>query len=683
MQQKRFLIWFAAALVFAVSRDAHGITALQVDTFQDGTTENWSGGASPSNISDGGPIGAGDAYLKISSGTFGGRNHLLTYNQMQWTGNYKAAGVAGIEMDLKNFGDASLPIRITIRESPGGQATPGYSSTNAFMLPADGQWHTAQFFLTAADLTAVNPFSQPLAPLSTVLADVEDIRLMSAAQPAIIGDSINAQIGIDNITALPTPPVAWTGASGTSWADPGNWTGSVPGATGSTTNADTATFNQNAAHSPLVIDSGRNLKTIAFDGASVNSLTIGATGGPALLLTAAGKVQTTSTVVNAQRVNAPLVLEGDFQLASGANLSTATLSLGGGITPGPTSGVTTLTLAGSNIGGNTISGIMADNGSGLLAVSVSGTSKWILSNTNSYSGGTTVKSGTLTTSAAGALGSGSLEINATTGVNSTLNLGSNQSVSNLSSTATSGTVTINVAPGATLVSNGPLTTSGSLNVTGGGTIQVDGAPTLAASSILAVGGGTLRFNVSSGNATIGAGATATVATGATLELAGPVSALSSSLNRVNIVNDNAAGSGLLVSGAGEVAGAIDGAGNTLVEAAGGLTADHIIQNALSIVGSAVSPATVTIRPSDASGNPSVLQGGELIDATATGAPDSTRGAFPLAEIGPESFGGDPTSAPRALESVQAVAEPSSIVVLLLGVACFGVAARLARARSSV
>ena len=69
----------------------------------------------------------------------------------------------------------------------------------------------------------------------------------------------------------------WTGTSSTTWADNGNWSGPVPGATTVTTNTDTAIFNQNAPHSPLTIDAGRNVKNITFDTASVNSLTIGTT----------------------------------------------------------------------------------------------------------------------------------------------------------------------------------------------------------------------------------------------------------------------------------------------------------------------------------------------------------------------------------------------------------------------
>jgi hypothetical protein len=116
--------------------------------------------------------------------------------------------------------------------------------------------------LTAADMTAVNPFGGALDPFSVVLANVADFRLLSAAAPAIIGDPIDGQFGVDEITALPPPLNIWTGASNTSWADSGNWTGGVPGAINGATNTDTATFNTSAANSPLV--SFAHLRLTAF-----------------------------------------------------------------------------------------------------------------------------------------------------------------------------------------------------------------------------------------------------------------------------------------------------------------------------------------------------------------------------------------------------------------------------------
>ena len=192
-----------------------------------------------------------------------------------------------------------------------------------------------------------------------------------------------------------TGPSAWTGASDTTWAGTGNWTGTVPGSTSGTTNTDTALFNQSAAHSPLTIDSGRNVQNITFDTSAVGSLTLGTTNGFSLLLTGGGTVQTTSSVASSELVNAPLVLEGDYTFTSGAASNSATLSFGGFIKPGPTSGTTALTLNGSNTGANTISGILTDNGSGKLAIVKNDGGTWILSAANSYSGGTNVNNGTL------------------------------------------------------------------------------------------------------------------------------------------------------------------------------------------------------------------------------------------------------------------------------------------------
>ena len=77
-------------------------------------------------------------------------------------------------------------------------------------------------------------------------------------------------------------------------------------------------------------------------------------------------------------------------------------------------------------------------------------------------------------------------------------------------------------------------------------------------------------------------------------------------NRTQILNNSAA-PGIIVSGTHQVVGGIDGVGSVQVNAGSDLTADHIIQSALVIGGSAGTPALVTIVASGASGNP--LTGG--------------------------------------------------------------------------
>jgi autotransporter-associated beta strand protein len=579
-------IWLALVTFVAFPAVGECVVLNQTDLFQ-GSLDGWTDGHAGNNVAlvaTGGPNGANDSYLQVSSGTFGLEPKLITFNQMQWTGNYVAAGVASVSMSLKNFGGTTIPIRIAIRDGIGGQTVGGYSSTNAFSLPADGQWHTAQFLLDAADLT---PVGTGLPPLATELTAVQDFRLLSAAQPAIIGDTISARIGVDDITALPPPPMVWTGATSTSWNVAGNWSGGIPGATTGTTNANTATFNRSATNSPTTIDAGRNLENITFDTASVSALTVGSTAGNALLLTSAGTIQTTSTVANAETVNAPLVLEGGYTFTSGATSATATLTIGGGITPGPTSSTTTLTLTGSNTGNNTIKGVLADHTTGLLAVAKSGSGTWILSGANTYSGGTTVNAGIL---------------------------------------------------------------------------EFDTAPTLVNNTTLQANGGTLRFKVTTGSPTVGTGVTATVASGATLELAGSVAALAAGANRVAITNNSTTPAGLLVSGTGQVVGNIGGTGNTQVNAGSSVTANHIIQNALVIGGTSTSHGTVTIDASDSSGNPLIGSTSAALAELISSAPSFGAVGNPAPVF--DSSGLSNSEAELALGST--VPEPSTVLLLAFG-----------------
>jgi fibronectin-binding autotransporter adhesin len=55
----------------------------------------------------------------------------------------------------------------------------------------------------------------------------------------------------------------------------------------------------------------------------------------------------------------------------------------------------TLTLGGTHVGNNTISGVIANNNPGLVSLVKNGSGKWILSGTNTYTGDTMVNDGTL------------------------------------------------------------------------------------------------------------------------------------------------------------------------------------------------------------------------------------------------------------------------------------------------
>jgi len=207
----RWIVLFAASPLAAPPVACFAIVQPQIDNFQDGTTQNWTNGAGGppflANVANGGPNGAGDRFLQVTStdtGTAGSR--LITFNTTQWAGNYNAAGITGIAMDLKYIDPTSTiePIRIAIFDP---LTFTGYASSDsvaggAFALPNDGQWHHFVFSLTTSTMTAIN--APP--PLSTELSDVPELRILSCSTPSTSCDKINATLGIDNITAVVPEP---------------------------------------------------------------------------------------------------------------------------------------------------------------------------------------------------------------------------------------------------------------------------------------------------------------------------------------------------------------------------------------------------------------------------------------------------------------------------------------------
>jgi hypothetical protein len=199
-----------AAVLLTPSASPAQITLGQKDTFESGL-QGWtqginSGGSGLANPT-GGPGGAADHYMQITSqGGFGADSKLIVFNQAQWTGNYIAAGVTAIEMDLMAPTTNTQPLSMRVGfQNP--TLRQGYASTVAFNLPADGQWHHAVFKLTATDMTAINA---PPA-FNTFMSSVPEMRILSSASPALNGDTIAAVAGVDNVLATTTPVPEPTG----------------------------------------------------------------------------------------------------------------------------------------------------------------------------------------------------------------------------------------------------------------------------------------------------------------------------------------------------------------------------------------------------------------------------------------------------------------------------------------
>ncbi len=264
-----------------------------------------------------------------------------------------------------------------------------------------------------------------------------------------------------------------------------------------------------------------------------------------------------------------------------------------------------------------------------------------------YTGQTLVSAGTLVTTPTGTLSAGPLVVNAANGVTSLVSLNNNQSVNSLSGADSgSGAASVSVGSGTTFtVAQSSNTTfdgqlalangGASLVKSGGGTLEARGAPSLGDGGSISVSGGTLRFNVTSGAATVGTGVVAAVSGAATLELAGSVSALSSNIStahRVDVANNSTAAAGLLVSGTNQQVGGINGTGSTSVVAGASLTANHIVQSALIIGGTAGSHGLVTISPSSASGNPLVQSSGLALVGSLTPSDRSGEGVIGSANL---------------------------------------------------
>jgi len=178
------------ALLLAPSL-AWALAVGQQDTFEDGTTQGWLVGG----LASGGPAGAGDHYLLLTAAGSGADSRLATANMTQWTGDFIAAGITGIRMDLKNLGSTDLALRLLFVD-----ATDEAFSTKAFKLPAGSDWTPAFFSTAPSDLSALGSGS-----ITAALHDTTELRLYHSLVPGFPGDPIEARLGVDNITATPEP----------------------------------------------------------------------------------------------------------------------------------------------------------------------------------------------------------------------------------------------------------------------------------------------------------------------------------------------------------------------------------------------------------------------------------------------------------------------------------------------
>ncbi len=455
---------------------------------------------------------------------------------------------------------------------------------------------------------------------------------------------------INFIVQPPNGSASWNRNGNGNYSDFNSWDpNQIPGAAGLTATFGNGTTNTiNVPNVTVTVDAPQSVGTINFNNTNGTSFTLGNDGvaGHALTLDNSGAGANVNSVTGNNSIFSSLVLNDNatFNVSAG---SSVLVSLG-------------------NISETGASRSITKTGAGTLTIDTP----------SIYTGSTLVTGGTLLTTPTGTISTGPLVVSAATGVASLASLNNNQTVSSLSGTVSgSGSATVRVASGTTLTVaqssnttfNGAIALTaggGTLVKSGGGILETDGAPSLGGTTAITVSGGTLRFKVTSGAATVGSGVVATVSNTATLELAGSVSAFSSSdspAHRVNIANSSSAAAGLLVSGTNQQVGNIDGNGTTSVAAGAGLTANHIIQAALVIGGTAGSPATVTIAASNASGNP-------LADSSGSSFASSLPSNEPLTPAGGQ-LGLPATASGLSGGTSATVPEPSALLLIAIGAIC--------------
>jgi hypothetical protein len=203
----KFLSCLFCALLLLPVTPVGAVSLGQIDTFEDGTTQNWLVGllgaphpAPPVNVPSGGPAGVDDNYLRLTAlGGVGAGNRLTAINVNQWTGNYLAAGILAIVMDVNNLGTSDLALRLLVADPTVGPPTNLAFSSDAIVVPGGSGWTTVTFPFTPADLTA------GLGSVGDALTNATELRIFHSTAATFPGEAVVAQLGVDNITAVPLP----------------------------------------------------------------------------------------------------------------------------------------------------------------------------------------------------------------------------------------------------------------------------------------------------------------------------------------------------------------------------------------------------------------------------------------------------------------------------------------------
>jgi hypothetical protein len=218
-RSRAFLVVLSIPVLLAVlhaDRSAAQIAVGTFDGFQDGTTQGWVAGLAgatptvpPTTFANTGPTGAGDFALRLTStGAVSGAGGRLVVNNvdLRWTGDYTAAGVVSIMLDVNNLNAFPLTLRLGFAEPP-PLSVGGRWVTSGRVVPASSGWQTLDFSIAPEDLL---PGDVLASDVDVTLANVGVIRLLHSVEVMYRGEAIVAQLDVDNVEAVPEPSL-WLG----------------------------------------------------------------------------------------------------------------------------------------------------------------------------------------------------------------------------------------------------------------------------------------------------------------------------------------------------------------------------------------------------------------------------------------------------------------------------------------
>jgi autotransporter-associated beta strand protein len=420
------------------------------------------------NINSATAIGAAAAGLTIANGTTinnstGGSITLTNNNPQTWNGDFTFTGTQPLKMGT---GAVTLGATPTITVSAntlteGGAISGSYGLTKAgpgtLVLTNTSNAYTAATTISAGTLQL---------GAANVIPDGSgkgDVSLTGTLDLNSFSEGINGLTGAGIVTSGVSGAITLTIGNNNATSSFG---GLIQNGSGTMSIAKagsgTLTLSGTNTYTGVTTISGGTLSaaTWALGGASSNFGA--ATNAAGNLVFNGGTLQFTGA--SSQRTDRNFTINSTGGSIDASGGTGDTIGISGSSTIA--SGSPAFTLTGTNIGNNTLSGVL----SGALTLTKSGAGKWVLTGNNTYSGGTNLSAGTLNINSATAIGAAASRL-----------------------TITGGTTIDNSTVGSiTLTNNNPQTWNGNFTFTGTQALNMGaGAVTLGATPTITVSANTL------------------------------------------------------------------------------------------------------------------------------------------------------------------------------------------------